>query len=157
MKADATMRMILLVTSLAFCGAYPIQAAERVLSPSELVKTGGKALWDNTTKFRVRFEVQSVRSVPTLFPDGQRHTILHLVPSDSFSSRDDFTVPIWREVQAALHRIGVTDIAKHFTGKVIEVEGVVSATGLELIGSETRWTYHVTVRSLDQIRFVRDD
>jgi hypothetical protein len=151
MKSDTTKRMILLVTSLLFCGVHTIQAAERALSPSELVRTGGKALWDNTTRFRVRFEVQSVRSVPTIFPDGERHTILHLVPSDSFSSRDDFTVPISREVEATLHRIGVTDIAKHFTGKVIEVEGVVSATGLDLILSETRWTYHVTLRSLDQI------
>src|SRR5687768_5061646 len=135
------MKMIPLVTLLIFCGVYTVQAAERVLTPSELVRTGGKALWDNTTKFRVRFQVQSVRSAPTIFPDGERHTILHLVPTDSFSSRDDFTVPISREVEATLDRIGVTDIAKHFTGRVFEVEGVVSATGLDLIGSETRWTY----------------
>lgn len=126
---------------------------KRSMSPAELLASDQAALFDNTTIFRVQFEVGAVRPTPTHYPDGSRHNVLHLVPTGD--TGEDFTVEISRMVEATLLRIGVEDIEKHFTGQSIMVEGIMGQTGLDLIGSETIWTYHITLRSLDQLLSLR--
>ena len=126
-------------------------AGPRQVTPAQLVTQGGEALWDHSTQFSVRFNVHSVRSVPTIYPDNSRHTVLHLVPLEEIPGRHDFTVPISRQVEATLTRIGIRDIRKHFSGRDIEFTGSVSKTGLHLILSESVYTYHISLRSLDQI------
>lgn len=116
-------------------------------TPTELVAKGGDKLWDNVTEFVVQFRVASVRSVPTIFPDGDKRQVPHLVPA----AEDNFTVPISQEVESALRRTGITNLEEYFTGKTVRVRGVVSQTGLDLIGSETIWTFHISLRSLDQL------
>ncbi|MGB0582590.1 MAG: hypothetical protein ACPGVU_23135 [Limisphaerales bacterium] len=146
---------LLVLAIVSFIHTGTSAATTQRATPAHLVTKGGKALWDNTTEFRVHFHVHAVRSVPTIFPDETKHTILHLVPRQEIPGRHDFTAPISREFEATLKRIGIRDLRKHFTGRDIEVKGTVSATGLDLILSKTVWTYHISLRSLDQIVYLR--
>jgi hypothetical protein len=148
-RLQRDMKRLLLGSSLALLAAttLPCSAIERSISPLELLKSDREALFDNSTRFRVRFEIASVHRMPTHFADGSKHDVPHLVPING----GGFTVPLSRDVETTLRRIGVADLDQHFTGKTIFVEGIVGQTGLDLIGSETTWTFHITVRSLDQI------
>ena len=137
-----------IIAALALASACdPCSAIERSISPIELLQSDREALFDSTTRFRVQFEIAAVHRMPTHFPDGTKHDVPQLVPVNG----SGFTVPLSREIEATLQRIGIDDLDKHFTGKTISVEGIVGQTGLDLIGSETTWTFHITIRSLDQI------
>ena len=124
-------------------------AHEEAITPTEMLTGKREALWDNTTQFRIRFDIAAVTRRTTIFPDDSRHRIAHLIPAES--APHGFSVAISRELEADFARIGVTDLEKHFTGASIEMEGIVSQTGLDLIGQETIWTYHINLRSFDQI------
>ena len=123
----------------------------QTMTPNQLLTQEKERLFDNVTEFTIHFYVSVVTERPTTFPDGSSHQVLHLIPSDSTPLDCGFSVPLTRETEATLKRIGITDIKKHFTGKIITVKGLASQTGLMLIGSPTRWTHHIGLRSLDQI------
>lgn len=124
----------------------------KIWTPTELVSQGGKGLWDSVTKFVVEFRVASIRLVRTTYPNGETRQVPHLVASDGVDfTAPNFTVRISQEVEASLKRIGIANLDEHFTGKTVMIRGTVSRTGLMLIGSETRWTFQIHLRSLDQL------
>ncbi|HAV62606.1 MAG TPA: hypothetical protein DCY13_09600 [Verrucomicrobiales bacterium] len=128
----------------------PPEAADRVWSPVELVKEGGDARRDNSTRFRVRFQVASVTRMPTHYPDGTRHEIAHPIPGHNLGGLHGFAQPIPPAVEAALNRLGIDDLEAHFSGATVELEGVVAGSGLDLPGSPTHWTFYISLRSIDQ-------
>ncbi|MGJ8696804.1 MAG: hypothetical protein ACSHYF_10825 [Verrucomicrobiaceae bacterium] len=131
----------------------PLQGIEipQIISPSQLATFDKEHLHNNSTTFTIRFEVHAVRKTPTIFADGTRHQVLHLIPGDDFPGNDSFTVPLSRKVETRLKHLGIANIADHFTGKTVTVKGVISNTGLHLIGSPTIFTHHIAIRSMDQI------
>lgn len=82
-------------------------------TPTELVAKGGDKLWDNVTEFVVQFRVASVRSVPTIFPDGDKRQVPHLVPAaeggcipngiGSHWLRDNLDFPYFIEISRPTH------------------------------------------------------
>ena len=149
------MRTLFLSLFLGACLPLISQANEaKTLSPSQLLTQEKERLFDNSTEFTIQFCVHSVAERPTTYPDGSKHQVLHLIPRGNIPSIrniNGFTVPLTREIEAQLHRIGISDIKNHFSRKVLTMKGVVSQTGLMLIGSPTSWTHHISIRSLDQI------
>ncbi len=126
--------------------------AERVpVSPAYIVEQG-ETMMHSGRKVVVTFDVASIMFVPTTYPDGSSHQVLHLVP-DNVDAK--FTAPIAPELEEKLGRIGIDDIAKHFKGKRVTLEGYVSGTALALLLSPTIWTYHVSIRSFENIRSVK--
>ncbi len=120
------------------------------ISPSYIVEQG-ETLMHSGRKVVVTFDVASIMVVPTTYPDGSSHQVLHLVP-DNVDAK--FTAPIAPELEEKLGRIGIADVAKHFKGKRVTLEGYVSGTALALLFSPTVWTFHLSLHSLDSIRAV---
>ena len=145
------MKRLALAAILLAC-ISPASAHDGAISPTEMLSGDRETFWDNSTVFRIRFEVAALTRQTTIFPDDSRHRVANLVPAESVPH--GFTVAISRELEADFARIGVIDLEKHFTGATIEMEGVMSQTGLDLIGQETIWTYHINLRSFDQIHEV---
>ncbi len=151
---------LLLTASLFWClGVDETIAAERerIWTPSELIGGKAEAFWKGRSKLVVRFRVDAIRFVPTRYPDGSERRVLHLVPFGDLHTRNDFSVPISTRVLAALKRGGIRDIEDYFLGKIVEVKGKISATPLHLILSDTKWTYHINVRKLEQLIRVEPD
>jgi hypothetical protein len=99
----------------------------------------------------VRFDVGSIMTVPTTYPDGSKHQVLHLVPNEGDAK---FTAEITPPFLKQLKRIGIDDIPKHFVGKTVTLQGYVSGTGMALVGSPTIWTYHMTLHSYENVQAV---
>jgi len=121
------------------------------LTPGYIVEHG-QALKNDMAKVVVRFDVAAIATVPTTFPDGTTHEVLHLVPSDIGAK---FTAPISPQFQERLKQIGISDIRAHFEGATVTLEGHVSGTGMALVLSPTVWTYHVQLQSFENIRSVK--
>jgi hypothetical protein len=64
-------------------------------------------------------------------------------------------VAILPEAQAALRHLGITDFAKHFVGKEIEIRGPLTRIGTFLYGSPAEWAYYVDLKPLEQFRSVK--
>ncbi len=124
-------------------------APQTLLSPKEIIENALELM--HRKEIVVRFEVGSIMTVPTNYADGSKHQVLHLVPKDGDGK---FTAPITPEFLKKLKRIGVDDISKHFVGKTVTLQGHVSGTALDLIGSPTYWTYHISLNSYENIQAV---
>ena len=105
----------------------------------------------------VRLRVVSVKGITTWDEKGTPYQVLRLGPEPAADAAapDEFSVYISPLVKAALQRIGIKDVSRHFADHVIEVHGPVFAIGRET-GSppKTHWTYHIELKSLDQVRRV---
>jgi serine/threonine-protein kinase len=127
-----------------------------VLTASQAVEQGN-ALYHSRKKVTVRFRVESVTH-GTLRDEQGKESKRWNLSSKAASDRVDptaFSVLLSPEAEAALDQRGVRDIARHYLGRLIEVEGVVYGVGLELVSQpDTVWTYHMDVNSLDQIRML---
>lgn len=124
-------------------------SCDKPLSPKELVARGSVLM--NTNKdVAVRLSVRSVETVPTILADGSTLEVLHLVSNDDVTG-NKFSAPINPRCLAQLKQIGIDDIAKHFVGRSVTVRGTVTATGLDLYASPTMWTYHIELRSVDDV------
>jgi hypothetical protein len=121
------------------------------LTPGHIV-AHGQALKNAMKEVVVRFDVAAIATVPTAFPDGTTHEVLHLVPSGIGAK---FTAPISPKFEERLKQIGITDIRAHFEGATVTLKGHVSGTGMALVLSPTVWTYHVQLQSFENIRSVK--
>ncbi len=138
----------------------PVNAADPppppagVLTASQVVEQGN-ALYHSRKKVTVRFRVESVTHVTLRDAQGKESKRWNL-SSKPASDRVDptaFSVVLSPEAEAALVRRGVSNIARHYFGTLIEVEGVVYGVGLDLVlQPETIWTYHMDVNSSEQIQ-----
>ncbi len=122
---------------------------QTVFSAREVVENGPEL--KDRKEIVVRFTVGSIMTVPTTYPDGSKHQVLHLVPNDVDAK---FTAPITPEFLKKLKRIGIDDISNHFVGRTVTLRGYVSGTAMGLIGSPTRWTYHITLNSYENVQAV---
>ncbi len=125
-----------------------------VLTASQVVEQGN-ALYHSRKKVTVRFRVESATQISQRDEQGKESKRWNL-SSKAASDRVDptaFSVLLSPEAEAALVRHGVSNIARHYFGTLIEVEGVVYGVGLDLVSQpKTTWTYHMDVNSLEQIQ-----
>lgn len=146
MKTQLPCFALIFVASL--CSAADSVDTLPVLTPADIVRDG-QSLKNERNKIIVRFEVASVTTVPTISADGAIHQVFHLRPDAADAA---FSAPISPEFVDQLKRIGIVDIAAHFTGKIVTLEGYVSGTATMLISSPTTWTYYVSINSFDNIK-----
>ncbi len=152
--------MVILLTGTIVCGnsnatdedQTDVSKPQTVLSPQDIIDNGPKLM--DREKVVVRFEVGSIMKVPTIYPDGSKRQVLHLVPNDVDAK---FTAPISPKFLNKLNRIGIDDVSKHFVGRTVTLQGFVSGTATELIGSPTFWTYHITLNSYENVQSVADN
>ncbi len=126
---------------------------------ADQVVAKGQALSASSKSVTVRFHVAGVNVVNVSDPNDASQRWELTAESNSNRLFSNFSVVLTPEALAALKRLGVVDVAKHFTGKLIEVTGRVHATslnigvGLNRFGLPNQiWTYHINVDSLDQLR-----
>jgi hypothetical protein len=147
---------IALIFVAAALGAHancPQGRAGPVIMPSEFVANVQK-YFAGQGLVTVRFRVGAVGSetVGDAATGTESQWIILFGAGDKHKS---FDVAILPEAQAALKRLGITDFAKHFSGKVIEVRGTVSAVPTILYEPEFEFTsYYLNVRRLEQFRAV---
>lgn len=110
----------------------------------------GSPYWDGPVI--VVGDITSVAPQRVSTPDGKTYENL-LLYMDSESGR--FSIALSPKAQAALHRIGIEDLAAHFRGKAIRIEGRIGLTSLNLVGSPSKYFYDVQVDDLDQFLSVR--
>lgn len=124
-------------------------SGDNPLSLKELIARGSVLM--NTNKdVAVTFVVRSVETVPTILADGSKLEVLHLVPND-IAAGNKFSAPMNPRCLAQLKQIGIDDIAKHFVGRTVTLRGRVTGTALQLYASPDVWTYHIDVRSCDDV------
>ena len=102
----------------------------------------------------VEFQVGSIQTVPTGYPDGSTHQVIHLISTEA-EGNEGFSVPIEPQFLNRLKAIGIENIRAHFVGATVVLEGFVSGTARRIYGSPTEWTYHVSMNSFDTIRSIK--
>jgi|GEM_PF-752949 len=126
------------------------QATGAVLTPKQIVEQGEK-LYLSRERIAVQFQVSSSSPITVTDEKGVQHEQFDLYAAEA----PEFSVRITHQGLAALKAAGVKDVAKHFTGKKIKVEGTVYGVGLNLLARrDTLWTFHLDVDSLDQVSMV---
>jgi len=120
--------------------------AQPMLSPEDIIENGPELMNQQNTV--VRFQVASILKVPTHYPDGSEHEVLHLAPNRVDGK---FTASIEPEFLHQLQSIGIDDISKHFVGKTVTVQGHVSNRSIGGFGSPVHWTYHIALTSCDNV------
>jgi hypothetical protein len=105
----------------------------------------------------VRFRVGSVGTEPMLDVASATTSQRIILRTGTYNAgkHASFDVAILPEAQAALRRLGITDFARHFTGKEVEIRGPLTSIGTFLYGSPAEWAYYVNVKSLEQFRSVK--
>jgi hypothetical protein len=116
---------------------------KKTLTPAEIVATykSGRPTNAVVVRFRVRDVAESNRDWTFLY-------------ADELSDRTNFAVELSREARAALKRRGVSDVAKHFTGKEVEFEGRVKVVRLWCFPVCDLYT--LRVESLEQLLAIRE-
>jgi hypothetical protein len=127
--------------------AIQIQDAKNPLTPAEVVANWrhdhlGPSATDVVVKLRVKVVAQSNPQKAFLYADAD------------LPERVDFAVEVSDDAKTALERIGVVDLAEHFTGKEVVVGGRITMTTIWCFPS--RDLYSIRVESLDQFVAVRD-
>lgn len=126
-------------------------APEGVLTPAQVV-ANGQALLRGGRELTVRMRVDSAQTVKAVDATGKAREQWRL----NSKTASSFTVTLSPQAAAALEQLGVVDVSKHFTAKVIEVRGALTVGVADPISSpETHLTYDITARSLGQIRMCR--
>jgi hypothetical protein len=139
MKMQLQLLALLLTSSIGI--AAESDAGPAILTPAEIIKNG-QLLKNGMKKVIVRFEIGSIMTVPTIYPDDSKHQVFHLVPSGVDAK---FTAPITPQFLAQLTQIGIADIKGHFEGKTVTLEEYVSGTATMIILPPTVWTYHMSI------------
>jgi hypothetical protein len=103
----------------------------------------------------VRFRVGSVGSI-TVDDVASKTQSRRIILSSGFGDEHrSFDVALFPEAQAALKRLGIENFARHFIGKMIEVEGHVTAVPTLILDPNSQFTsYYQEIRGLKQIRAV---
>jgi len=136
--------------------AQSLAARPEVLSASEAIEQG-QALYNSRKKVTVRYRVASATSRQVMDEQGKTSQRWYLSSKEATDRIDptSFSIQLSPEAEAELHKLGVTNVPRHYLGKTIEVEGAVYGAGLDLISRpDTIWIYHMDVTSLGQIRIV---
>jgi hypothetical protein len=127
------------------------------LTPKEIVARMEKSMaklgspyWDGPVT--VRCGICSVASQSVITADGKSYENIVLRPDDD-STR--FSIALTPKAQAAMKRLGIDSLEKHFRGKVVKVQGKIGLTSLNLYASPSVHFYDVLVDNLDQILEVR--
>jgi|HubBroStandDraft_6_1064221.scaffolds.fasta_scaffold99499_3 hypothetical protein len=132
----------------------PQVTAASVITPSEFLANVQK-YFVKQGLVTVRFRVGSVGSQTVdnvASRTKSQRIILHSGVGDEHKS---FDVAILPEAQAALKRLGIVNLAKHFSGKVIEVQGrVIGFVTVEYGALIESMSYYVEVSHLEQFNAV---
>lgn len=136
------------LTSPSRTSCEPLRVEKKIssISVDEVVRRGRHLIGREIVE--VRFEVGSIMSVPTLLSTGVRTNVSHLVPK---RDKVEFTAYISGDLEESLGQIGIHDLSDHFVGKTVTIRGYVSRTATEPILSQTSWTYHVALRSVENL------
>ena len=128
-----------------------------VLSPPAVV-AGAESLLERGP-VRVRFRVALVDTMDVTTAAGAAFTQLRLHPGDSEGyggpGRKSFHVTLSPGAERTLRRVGIADLPAHFKGKVVDVQGRLHVTVLQLPESKPVWFYHIEIGALDQILSVK--
>ncbi len=145
--------LLLLFFTSSFCMAADTEKSPPIFSPSDIIRNG-EGFMNGLRKFVVEFQVGSIQTVPTSYPDGSTHQVIHLIPMAA-ECNGGFSVPIEPPFFKRLKEIGIEDVQTHFVGATVTLEGYVTGTALEIYGSPAVWTYHMPMNSFDAIRSVK--
>ncbi len=128
-----------------------------VMTPKEIEAKMEKSLakvgspyWDGPVI--VECGIRSVASQQVSTADGKSYENAVLHPDDD-SKR--FSIVLTPKAQAAMKRLGIDSLEKHFRGKQVRVQGKIGLTSLNLVGSPSKYFYDLLVDELDQIVEVR--
>jgi hypothetical protein len=121
----------------------PAEQSQGALTPADVVAKFRSAPLKDVVVVKYQ-----VRDVAESNPDW---TYLY---ADELPNRNLFAVELSRETRAALKQRGVSDLAKHFTGKEVEFEGRIKVTLLWCFPA--RDLYTMRVESLEQLRAIRE-
>lgn len=135
----------------------PKGARDLAITPSNFLANPDNYLRKNAPLL-IRFRVGSVgrESVHDVASGKTYERIILGTGCADARKHASFDVTLLPEAQAALMRLGITDFAKHFNGKEVEVRGPLSIIPTILFGSETEFAYYLDVKSLDQFRSVKE-
>src|SRR5215469_12356519 len=107
--------------TVAAVAATQIQAAKNPLMPAEVVANWkhdrlGPSATEVVVKLRVKVVAESNPQQSFLYADAD------------LPERVDFAVEVSDDAKTALERVGVVDLAEHFTGKEVVVGGRIAMT-----------------------------
>jgi hypothetical protein len=122
-----------------------------VLAPPAVVARAESLL--EREPVHVRFRVALVDTSTVTTAAGATFTQFRLHPDSGWdiSSRKGFYVTLSPEVERTLRRIGIADVPAHFKGKVIEVQGRLHSTVLQVYAGKPAWFYHIQIGDLNQL------
>jgi hypothetical protein len=130
-----------------------------VLTPKEVLTKAKQLIGNGTTErspICVRFRVESVNTQTVTDSDNRTFEQFILHPASGDTKQSSFHVAIAPTCKKELNRLGIVDLKKHFTGKVVELKGRLDVTPLTLYSSKQLLCYSISVDTLDQIHSVKD-
>jgi hypothetical protein len=110
---------------------------------------------ENDKPLTVRFRVGSVGSITVDDAASKTQSRRIILNSGWGDEHRSFDVSLLPGAQASLKRLGIVNFARHFTGKMIEVEGSVTAVPTLIYDAGSQFTsYYLEIGNLKQIRAV---
>ncbi len=111
--------------------------------------------YENEKPLTLRFRVGSVGSITVDDVASKTQSRRITLESGWGDKHRSFDVTLLPDAQAALKRLGIVNFAQHFTGKMIEVEGSVTAVPTMIYDPDSQFTsYYLEIGNLKQIRAV---
>ncbi|HEV7999067.1 MAG TPA: hypothetical protein VGP63_04245 [Planctomycetaceae bacterium] len=148
---------LLLALALALSADRPARVANDVLTPEKLLAAiDSHSLKSDSVLLRFRVGSVGVQRVDDAATKTTSQRIVFYTGAVNANGHASLNVALLPRAQAALRRLGITDFAKHFVGREIEVRGHLTSVLTMLYGSPTEYSYYVEVDSLNQFGSAKD-
>ncbi len=146
-----------LLLALALSADRPAQVTDDALSPEQLLSEIDRRSWkSDPVLLRFRVGAVGVQRVEDFATKKASQRIILYTGAASAKQHASLDVALLPQAQASLRRLGITDFAKHFVGREIEVRGRLTSVLTILYASPTEYSYYVEVDALNQFGSVKD-
>jgi len=146
-----------LLLALALSADRPAKVANDALTPEKLLADIDRhSLMSDSVLLRFRVGSVGVQRVDDVAAKTTSQRIILYTGAVNANGHASLDVALLPRAQAALRRLGITNFAKHFVGREIEVRGRLTSVLTMLYGSPTEFSYYVEVDSLNQVGSAKD-